>query len=122
MVAKRDIERFEVLGPYTGKLHLDDSSLQREILDKGAAAVTTFLYDTNTAGATLSAHGNSNLLSLTNAPKAPGQPLIGPENVGAINVGKYMVFLVAWDNIPAGKELLLDYGPNYWKNMEHLST
>ncbi len=42
--------------------------------------------------------------------------------MGAINVGKYMVFLVACDDIPAGKELLLDYGPNYWANIGHLST
>ncbi len=74
VVAKRNIERFEVLGPYTGKLHLNGDSLQREILAKGAAPIMTFLYDTATPGATLSAHGTGNLLSLINAPKMPGQP------------------------------------------------
>lgn len=113
--AKVDIEPFEVLGPYAGKLHRTAKSLHAEMLDKSHESVSTFLFATATKGATLSGHGNSNLLSMINAVNVPGQANIGVENVGSICVGKYMVFLVAWEKIPAGTELFLDYGTDYWK-------
>ncbi|HWH86242.1 MAG TPA: SET domain-containing protein-lysine N-methyltransferase [Pseudomonas sp.] len=115
--AKVDIEPYEVLGPYTGKLHRTKKSLQAEILDKSSEKVGTFLYATATKNATLSGHGNSNLLSMINAVNVPGKPNLGIENVGSICVGKYMVFLVAWEKIPKGTELFLDYGGDYWKYM-----
>lgn len=113
--AKVDIEPFEVLGPYSGKLHRTAKSLRTEMFEKSHQKVSSFLYATATKGATLSGHGNSNLLSMINAVNVPGQVNAGVENVGSICVGKYMVFLVAWEKIPAGTELLLDYGPDYWK-------
>lgn len=115
VVARTDIKRFDVLGPYTGKLHLDQASINTEILEKGEAAVGTYLFQTHTQGATISGHGNSNTLSLINAVKVPNLPDVGIENVGALYVGNYMVFLIAWRDIPAGTELLMDYGKAYWK-------
>lgn len=116
--AKVDIEPFDVLGPYSGKLHLTPESLRAEILEKSDVAVRSFLYETATKGATLSGHGNSNILSMINAVNVPGQANIGVENVGSIYVGKYMVFLLAWEKIPAGTELFLDYGTAYWKALQ----
>ncbi|MCL9800499.1 SET domain-containing protein-lysine N-methyltransferase [Pseudomonas sp. AKS31] len=116
--AKVDIEPYEVLGPYIGKLHRTGKSLRAEILEKSREKVSTYLYETATKNATLSGHGNSNVLSLINAINVPGQANIGIENVGSICVGKYMVFFVAWEKIPAGSELFLDYGANYWKHMK----
>lgn len=116
--AKVDIEPFEVLGPYCGKLHRNVKSLRAEILEKSNEQVSRFLYATATKRATLSGHGNSNLLSMINAVNVPGQANIGVENVGSICVGKYMVFLLAWEKIPAGAELFLDYGPDYWKALK----
>lgn len=29
-----------------------------------------------------------------------------------------MVFIVAWRDIPAGTELLMDYGKSYWKYLK----
>ncbi|WP_371262631.1 MULTISPECIES: SET domain-containing protein [Pseudomonas] len=115
VVARTDIKRFDVIGPYTGKVHLNQASLNTEILEKGEAAVGTYLFQTHTHGATISGHGNSNTLSLINAVKVPNLPDVGIENVGALYVGKYMVFIVAWRDIPAGTELLMDYGKAYWK-------
>lgn len=113
--AKVDIEPFEVLGPYAGKLHRTAKSVRAEMLEKSTEKVSTFLFATATKGATLSGHGNSNVLSLINAVNVPGQANIGVENVGSIYVGKYMVFLLAWEKIPAGTELFLDYGTDFWK-------
>lgn len=118
VVARTDIKRFDVLGPYTGKLHLDQASVNTEILEKGEAAVGTYLFQTNTSGASISGHGNSNTLSLINAVNVPGIPDVGIENVGSLCVGKYMVFIVAWRDIPAGTELLMDYGKGYWKYLK----
>ncbi|MGR3889348.1 SET domain-containing protein-lysine N-methyltransferase [Pseudomonas sp. 1152_12] len=122
--AKTDIKRFDILGPYTGKVHLNEGSVNTEILTKAAVledsekAVATFLFQTNTKGASISGHGNSNMLSLINAVKVPGIPNVGVENVGSLCVGKYMVFMVAWRDIPAGTELLMDYGKGYWKHIK----
>lgn len=116
--AKVDIEPYEVLGPYIGKLHRTGKSLRAEILEKSTEKVSTYLYETATKNATLSGHGNSNVLSLINAINVPGQTNIGVENVGSICVGKYMVFFVAWEKIPAGGELFLDYGASYWKHLK----
>ena len=118
VVARTDIKRFDVLGPYTGKLHLNQASVNTEILEKGEAAVGTYLFQTNTSGASISGHGNSNTLSLINAVNVPGIPDVGIENVGSLCVGKYMVFIVAWRDIPAGTELLMDYGKGYWKYLK----
>ena len=115
--AKVEINPYEVLGPYSGKLHRTVRSLDAEILEKSNLQVRTFSYGTKTKNATVSGHGNSNILSMINAPEVPGAARTGTENVGAIYVGKYMVFLVAWEKIPAGTELLLDYGPAYWPTL-----
>ena len=116
--ARVDIEPYEVLGPYVGKLHRTGKSLRAEMFEKSKETVSTYLYETATKNATLSGHGNSNVLSLINAINVPGQTNIGVENVGSICVGKYMVFFVAWEKIPAGSELFLDYGANYWKHLK----
>lgn len=115
VVAKSDIKRFDVLGPYTGKLHLNEASIAAEVMEKGRVAVGTYLFQTNTKGASISGHGNSNILSLINAVNVPRIADVGIENVAALHVGKYMVFLLAWKDIPAGTELLMDYGREYWK-------
>ncbi|VVQ08192.1 hypothetical protein PS914_04821 [Pseudomonas fluorescens] len=113
VVAKRDIERFEVLGPYSGKLHLGSKTLREEISEKGHKAVNSYTFSTFSNDGTLSAHGSGNILSLINSPNAPGRPSLGSENVASINVGRYMTFFVAWKEIKKGGELLLDYGDGY---------
>lgn len=118
VVAKIDIKRFDVLGPYTGKLHLNQASMNAEIAEKSETAVATYLFQTNTKDAVISGHGNSNTLSLINAVNVPNIADAGIENVGSMYVGKYMAFIVAWRDIPAGTELLMDYGQNYWKYMK----
>ncbi|SEN20200.1 hypothetical protein SAMN04487857_111170 [Pseudomonas sp. ok272] len=113
VVAKRDISRFEVLGPYSGRLHLNTASLRREVAAKGLKAVETYSYATYQPSEGISAHGSGNIMSLINAADMPGAPPLGVNNVAAINVGKYLTFFVAWENIPQGAELLLHYGPDY---------
>ncbi|WP_419795025.1 SET domain-containing protein [Pseudomonas palleroniana] len=114
LVARRDIQHFDVLGPYTGRLHLNDASLSADILEHGMQRVSDYLFQTATEGATISGHGNSNMLSLINTGQMPGAPRVGNDNVAAVYAGKYMVFLIAKDDIRAGSELLMDYGPAYW--------
>ncbi|MBI6909269.1 SET domain-containing protein-lysine N-methyltransferase [Pseudomonas palleroniana] len=115
LVARRDIQHFDVLGPYTGRLHLNDASLSADILEHGMQRVSDYLFQTATEGATISGHGNSNMLSLINTGQMPGAPRVGNDNVAAVYAGKYMVFLIAKDDIRAGSELLMDYGPAYWQ-------
>ncbi|MDQ0122545.1 hypothetical protein J2W17_001490 [Pseudomonas lini] len=112
VVANRDIRRFEVLGPYSGKLHRGNSTLTKELNGKGHRAVESFSFSTFSNDGTLSAHGSGNVLSLVNSPYAPGESF-GRENVAPINVGRYMTFFVAWQDIQKGEELFLDYGPAY---------
>ncbi|VVP66514.1 hypothetical protein PS914_00356 [Pseudomonas fluorescens] len=112
VVANRDIRRFEVLGPYSGKLHRGNSTLIKELNGKGHKAVESFSFSTFSNDGTLSAHGSGNVLSLVNSFYTPGESF-GHENVGTINVGRYMTFFVAWQDIEKGEELLLDYGPAY---------
>lgn len=113
VVAKRDIKRFEVLGPYSGKLHFGSKTLLEEISEKGHKAVNSYTFSTFSNDGTLSAHGSGNILSLINSANAPGRPSLGSENVASINVGRYMTFFVAWKDIKKGDELLLDYGDSY---------
>lgn len=113
VVAKRDIKRFEVLGPYSGKLHFGSKTLLEEISDKGHKAVNSYAFSTFSNDGTISAHGSGNILSLINSPNAPGRPSLGRDNVASINVGRYMTFFVAWQDIKKGDELLLDYGDGY---------
>jgi SET domain-containing protein len=113
VVAKRDIKKFEVLGPYSGKLHFGSKTLLEEISKKGHKAVNSYTFSTFSNDGTLSAHGSGNILSLINSPNAPGRPSLGSENVASINVGRYMTFFVAWKDIKKGGELLLDYGDGY---------
>lgn len=113
VVAKRDIKKFEVLGPYSGKLHFGSKTLLEEISKKGHKAVNSYTFSTFSNDGTLSAHGSGNILSLINSPDAPGRPSLGSENVASINVGRYMTFFVAWKDIKKGDELLLDYGDGY---------
>ncbi|MBA2925527.1 SET domain-containing protein [Pseudomonas sp. P7] len=113
VVALRRIRRFEVLGPYSGKLHQGDPTLMKEIAAKGRRPVETYSFQSFSNDGTLSAHGSGNILSLINSPAAPGQVPVGEQNVGSIYVGRYMTFFVAWRDIEEGEELLLDYGPFY---------
>lgn len=113
VVAKRDIKKFEVLGPYSGKLHFGSKTLLEEISKKGHKVVNSYTFSTFSNDGTLSAHGSGNILSLINSPNAPGRPSLGSENVASINVGRYMTFFVAWKDIKKGGELLLDYGDGY---------
>lgn len=121
LIARHELQQFDVLGPYSGKLHLDEQSLNQEIFAKSRDAVGTYLFETHTPGALISGHGNSNVLSVINSHQVPGQPPIGKENVASVCVGKYMVFLIAWDTIPAGTELLMDYGPRYWQHIAKIT-
>lgn len=113
VIARRNIKRFEVLGPYSGKLHQGDKTLLKEIAAKGHKAVESYSFSTFSNDGTQSAYGSGNTLSLINSHVAPGRESLGADNVSSISFGRYMTFFVAWSDIEKGAELLLDYGPAY---------
>ncbi|WP_175785106.1 SET domain-containing protein-lysine N-methyltransferase [Burkholderia ambifaria] len=112
--AARDIRQFEVLGPYSGKLHLTDESLRQETRHSGRRAVLEYLWETRSGQRTVSGLMTGNVLSLVNTSKIPGKgPAWGNNNVSAIRAGKSLTIYVANEDIPKGTELLVDYGDAY---------
>ncbi|KHA75444.1 hypothetical protein NZ35_03365 [Pseudomonas chlororaphis] len=111
--ARRDIAKFEVLGPYAGKLHESDASLFQEIRKQGSRAVLTYLFGTRSGNRSVSALHTGNTLSLINTSQLGGGPAWRSNNVISIGVGKNLTFYVAQNDIKKGEELLLDYGLSY---------
>lgn len=112
--AARDIRQFEVLGPYSGKLHLTDESLRQETRHSGRRAVLEYLWGTRSGQRAVSGLMTGNVLSLVNTSKIPGKgPALAHNNVSAIRAGKSVTIYVANEDIPKGTELLVDYGDAY---------
>lgn len=111
--ARQDIAPFTVLGPYAGKLHESEASLNQEARRVGRAKVLTYLWETRAGARTVSGFGTGNILSLINTSKLPGGKAWRHNNVVAIRAGKSLTFYVAAEEIKAGEELLVDYGETY---------
>ncbi|EIK69198.1 hypothetical protein PseBG33_1624 [Pseudomonas synxantha BG33R] len=111
--ARRDIPRFEVLGPYSGKYYPNQVALFEEERKKGSRAVLTYLFGTRSRERTVSALNSGNTLSLVNTSQLRGGPVWQTNNVVSISVGKNLTFFVANKHIKKGDELLMDYGPYY---------
>ncbi|WP_339538845.1 SET domain-containing protein-lysine N-methyltransferase [Pseudomonas sp. RA_15y_Pfl2_54] len=111
--ARRDIAKFEVLGPYAGKFHESEASLFQEIRKQGSRAVLTYLFGTRSGNRSVSALHTGNNLSLINTSQLGGGPAWRSNNVISIAVGKNLTFYVALNDIRKGEELLVDYGLSY---------
>lgn len=111
--ARRDIAQFTVLGPYSGKLHESEASLNKESRRVGRAKVLTYLWETKSGARTVSGFGSGNILSLMNTSRLPGGKVWRYNNVVAIRAGKSLTFYIAAEDIKAGNELLVDYGETY---------
>lgn len=112
--ARRDIRRFEVLGPYAGKLHGTDESLHREIRKAGETRILTYLWGTGSAQRSISGYESGNVLSLVNTSRLPGAAVAWRHNnVTAIRVGRNLTFYIANQEIKQATELLVDYGSEY---------
>jgi hypothetical protein len=111
--ARRDIAKFEVLGPYAGKFHESEASLFREIRKQGSRAVLTYLFGTRSGNRSVSALHTGNTLSLINTSQLGNGPAWRSNNVITIAAGKNLTFYVALNDIRKGDELLVDYGLSY---------
>jgi hypothetical protein len=111
--ARRDIAKFEVLGPYAGKFHESEASLFQEIRKQGSRAVLTYLFGTRSGNRSVSALHTGNTLSLINTSQLGAGPAWRSNNVISIAVGKNLTFYVALNDIRKGEELLVDYGLSY---------
>jgi hypothetical protein len=111
--AIRDIPKFEVLGPYAGKLHESEQSLFQEMRTQGSRAVLTYLFGTRSGERSVSALHTGNTMSLINTSQLGDQPAWKSNNVITIAVGKNLTFYVALNDIKKGEELLVDYGLTY---------
>ncbi|EIK73493.1 hypothetical protein PseBG33_2889 [Pseudomonas synxantha BG33R] len=111
--ARRDIPKFEVLGPYAGKYHASEASLFQEQRKQGSRAVLTYLFGTRSGSRSVSALHTGNTLSKINTSQLGSLPAWKSNNVISIAVGKNLTFYVALKDIKKGEELLLDYGPYY---------
>jgi len=117
VIAKEDIRQYEVLGPYAGALHdASDKTMQRAMRQQGHARVLSYLWYTP-KGNFIDAYRRGNTLSLINTSEmktASGISALGKNNnVAAIGVGDNFIFYVAKEDIPAGTELLVNYGSDY---------
>lgn len=111
--ARRDIAKFEVLGPYAGKFHESDASLFQEIRKQGSRAVLTYLFGTRSGNRSVSGLHTGNTLSLINTSQLGNEPAWKSNNVISIAAGKNLTFYVALEDISKGDELLMDYGLLY---------
>lgn len=114
--AKRPIRRFEVIGPYAGRLHRSDLSLHQEMRKEGSYRVLSYLFETRSAQRNVSAYASGNTLSLVNTASLPGTAPGGAwkrNNVIAIRAGNNLTFYIACEDIAQDEELLVDYGGTY---------
>lgn len=110
--AQRDIEKYEVIGPYSGVFHADDESLRREISRVGSRPVKAYLW--NAPGDIwISAFPSGNRMALINTGVSPGYKKLGTNNVAAMAVNNNMIFYVASEKIKKNDELLVNYGAGY---------
>lgn len=86
--ARRDIPKFEVLGPYAGKYHASEASLFQEQRKQGSRAVLTYLFGTRSGSRSVSALHTGNTLSKINTSQLGSLPAWKSNNVISIAVGK----------------------------------
>jgi hypothetical protein len=111
VIARRDIQAYEVLGPYAGKWLVGAEQQQAEenrIGDRHTMA--NYLFQTLSKDTVISAYGDKlgNVTSLINDGDADAN-----NNVDYLRLGRNLVFYLARRPIRAGEELLVDYGPDY---------
>ena len=112
--AKRDIKPFEVIGPYAGMLHLTQKSLDESMKDQSREGVLSYLFGTRCPRHTIDGYRVGNVLSLVNTAQMPkDEKPWAKNNLTSVTFGKNLVFYVAFCDIKAGNELLIDYGDDY---------
>ncbi|MEI8126037.1 MAG: SET domain-containing protein-lysine N-methyltransferase [Parachlamydiaceae bacterium] len=111
--AKKAIRQYEVIGPYSGKLHTTTQSLDRSIRHNGSYDVLSYLFSTRSIQRSVDAFNAGNTMSLVNTSQLPGSPAWADDNIASITFGKNLTFYIALKDIEIGDELLLDYGPLY---------
>ena len=111
--AKRNIRRFEVVGPYAGILQRSEEEFRRSIRQKGSYNVLSYLFGTRSKHRIVDGFNTSNTTSLINTGQLQGDPIWNDNNLVIIQVGKNLNFYVAKLDIAQGEELLVDYGTNY---------
>jgi SET domain-containing protein len=113
--AKRKIQKLEVLGAYSGKLHEDAFSLSQSIKKNGVVNVHTYMFGTRSEQRSIDAYNSGNILSCVNTAQLSNHdPIIGKSNnVGLVIMGRNLNFYVALKDIEVGSELFIDYGPRY---------
>jgi SET domain-containing protein len=111
--AKKDIEAFTVIGPYSGILRRSDEELDIAIRQNGSVNTLTYAFETNSTKRTIDAFQHGNVTSIINTGNLAGHAPWAENNVVALSVGNNLIFYVAPEKILAGTELLLDYGPSY---------
>lgn len=111
--AKKDIEKYQVLGPYAGILHPSEESLKVAEVDFGFENIHTYLFGTRSDSRSIDAFRCGNILSLCNTGHLHGYQPWALNNARPIIFGENLVFIVASEKIMQGQEILLDYGPAY---------
>ena len=111
--AKKPIRQYEVIGPYSGKLHTDEESLHSSMKHNGTRGVLSYLFSTLSTQRAVDAFNVGNTMSLANTSQLPGHAAWADDNVASVTFGKNLTFYIALNDIEIGEELLLDYGPFY---------
>ncbi len=113
LFAKRKIEQFNVIGPYSGALHTTKESLKSSIASHGSFNTYAYLFETRSSSRNVDAFGKGNILSLINTGGLPNQAAWKENNLVPVLFGKNLTFFVATRVIKKGEELLVDYGATY---------
>ncbi len=110
--AKREIKKFEVLGPYAGTLckNKDLSQAERK---QGPRKISEYLFATSSSHRAINGFSSGNVLSLVNTAQLGNFKKIGENNICVVLFGKNINFYVANKDIHKGEEFLVNYGPLY---------
>ena len=111
--AKRNIQQYEVIGPYAGAFLGSKKKLTQKMRKEGSIPVESYLFQTARPTHTIHAFKRGNVLSLINTGSLIGQEEIAKNNLVPIIIGENIVMIVATEEIHQGQELFLDYGPDY---------
>lgn len=119
--AKRNIRKFEVVGPYAGILYKNEDELNHSMRQRGSYNILSYLFGTRSKYRTIDGFNAGNTISLINTGQLPGSSMWKENNLSVIQVGKNLNFYVANRDISHGEELLVDYGPDY-NPMHHIKV
>lgn len=108
--AVRDIDAFEVLGAYAGRL-ASEAELDRE-RERSGSNVDIYLFGTASDDLMVSGYQHGNALGVINEGERPEQ-----NNVGFIRLGQHVNFYVALRPIAAGDSMFADYGAAYDRSL-----